>query len=360
MKIFIHAHYYLPRTLAGAEKFLHEIAKYLLLHGHEVIATVDEDTEFEHEGIKVVSNQRNIISYYQWADAVLTHLNHAGAAIQLGREFNKPVFHLLHNNDPYFELYGAPENNFIIYNSIALKEELKLPLHSIVAHPYIDPAYWANDIDHYSNEYITLVNCCYEKGGLFLQNLAKALPQYRFMGVSGGYNNQIIQLPPTRNIQFLPPQTDMRIVYDQTRIIIIPSIYESWGMVASEAMASGIPVICTNTPGLHENCGAAAIYAEQRVQPYREAIETFSEKKIYDQFAAIGRKRNKPDDLHKILKFMENNVKKEKEELVEKEEKELVKEKAEMEPQQEKANIERPGRIRTKTKQSEEHGQPGT
>jgi hypothetical protein len=26
MKIFIHAHYYLPKTLAGAEKYLHEIA----------------------------------------------------------------------------------------------------------------------------------------------------------------------------------------------------------------------------------------------------------------------------------------------------------------------------------------------
>jgi hypothetical protein len=27
MKIFIHAQYYLPKTLAGAEKYLHEIAE---------------------------------------------------------------------------------------------------------------------------------------------------------------------------------------------------------------------------------------------------------------------------------------------------------------------------------------------
>jgi len=201
MKIFIHAHYYLPKTLAGAEKFLHEIAKYLQANKHEVIASVDEDAEYEYDGIRVMCNQKS--GYYDWADAIITHLNHAGTAIQLGRENNKPVFHLLHNNDPAHELFESPANNFIIYNSEYLRRELMLSLPSIVAYPPTDYAFWKSGIDHYYFQYITLVNVCREKGGEFLQRLANAMPQYKFLGVKGGYNDQVIQINRHRNIQFL-------------------------------------------------------------------------------------------------------------------------------------------------------------
>ena len=100
MKIFIHAHYYLPKTLAGAEKYLHEIAKYLLAHGHKVIVSIDDDGEYEYEGVTVVTNRTDVSHHYLWADAVITHLNYAGTAIDLGRRLDRPVFHLLHNNDP--------------------------------------------------------------------------------------------------------------------------------------------------------------------------------------------------------------------------------------------------------------------
>jgi hypothetical protein len=183
-----------------------------------------------------------------------------------------------------------------------------LSLPSIVAHPPIDYAYWKNDTDHYYSEYITLVNVCREKGGLFLQNLANAMPEYKFLGIRGGYNDQIIQLNRHRNIQFLPQQHDMRSVYDTTRIVIMPSNYESWGMVASEAMAGGIPVVCSDTPGLRENCGDAAIYCEQRVQPYREAIESLADRDYYNEMVLRGSRRKQTNDLLKILQFMEQQI----------------------------------------------------
>ena len=36
--------------------------------------------------------------------------------------------------------------------------------------------------------------------------------------------------------------TDMRSVYAQTRVLLVPSVYESYGRVALEAAASGIPL----------------------------------------------------------------------------------------------------------------------
>jgi glycosyltransferase involved in cell wall biosynthesis len=308
MKIFIHAHYYLPKTLAGAEKYLHEIAKYLVKNGHEVIVSIDDPADYGYEGVTVTTNRQDISRLYVWADAVITHLNYEGTAIALGARHNKPVFHLLHNNDPAHELFESPANNFIIYNSEHLRTELMLSLPSIVAHPPIDYAYWKNGIDHYYNEYITLINVCREKGGEFLQKLANAMPHYKFLGVRGGYNDQIIQLNRHRNIQFLPQQPDMRFVYNTTRIVIMPSNYESWGMVASEAMASGVPVICSDTPGLRENCGDAAIYCEIRVQPYKEAIENLSDRDYYNEMVLRGSRRKQTNDLLKILQFMEQQI----------------------------------------------------
>lgn len=308
MNIFIHAHYYLPKTLAGAEKFLHAIAKHLVSNGHKVTVSIDADEEYIYDNIPVVTNKTFVEYHYTWADAIITHLNHAGTAIELGRKFNKPVFHLLHNNDPYFELFNSPSNNFIIYNSEALKKELMLSLPSIVARPYLDYNFYSSDKDHYFNQYITLVNCCMGKGVDIMHRLADAMPGFRFMGVKGAYGNQIIENSHYRNIQYLPMQPDMRTVYDQTRIVIIPSTYESWGLVASEAMAAGIPVICTPTAGLKENCGDAAIYAERAVQPYKEAIENLLDKGYYDDLVRRGKKRNKTNDLNKILTFMEQNT----------------------------------------------------
>jgi glycosyltransferase involved in cell wall biosynthesis len=348
MKVFIHAHYYLPGTHAGAERYLHEIAKYLQQHNHSVIVAIDFPGEYEFEGVQVVSNKERITERYTWADAVITHLNHAGAAVDLAGTYRKPLFHLLHNNDPAAELFQGPERNFIIYNSQWLQHSCPLPLPSIVARPFINYTRWENVTDHYYAEFITLVNCCVTKGGKFLQQLADALPGYKFLGVKGGYNDQIIQLNKNRNIQFFPQQKDMRFVYERTRIIILPSIYESWGMVASEAMASGIPVICSDTPGLKENCGNAAIYSEIRVQPYREAIEALADRDFYNELVTRGLRRARPNDLHKILKFMEENTepKTEKKEVVEKDEKELIKEKKEVEAIKKKF-IEKPGSIKT-------------
>jgi glycosyltransferase involved in cell wall biosynthesis len=55
----------------------------------------------------------------------------------------------------------------------------------------------------------------------------------------------------------------MREVWRRTRIVVMPSVSETYGLVAVEAMASGIPVIAHPTPGLRESLGAGGLFADR-------------------------------------------------------------------------------------------------
>jgi glycosyltransferase involved in cell wall biosynthesis len=54
----------------------------------------------------------------------------------------------------------------------------------------------------------------------------------------------------------------MREVYRQTKLLLMPSSYESWGRVAVEAAASGIPTLAAATPGLLEALGDAGTFID--------------------------------------------------------------------------------------------------
>jgi glycosyltransferase involved in cell wall biosynthesis len=63
--------------------------------------------------------------------------------------------------------------------------------------------------------------------------------------------------------------------YDAIELLVIPSSYEPFGMVALEAMARGIPIVCTRIDGLVEVLGDHAIYAQDH--SYREFHEAMQQ-----------------------------------------------------------------------------------
>src|SRR5690606_41172583 len=57
----------------------------------------------------------------------------------------------------------------------------------------------------------------------------------------------------------------------------VPVAYESWGRIATEAMAAGIPVIAHPTPGLEENLGGAGIFVDRDdLDGWRRALQTLA------------------------------------------------------------------------------------
>ncbi|MEO0093415.1 MAG: glycosyltransferase [candidate division WOR-3 bacterium] len=59
-------------------------------------------------------------------------------------------------------------------------------------------------------------------------------------------------------------EEDLPLIYNQSELFVFPSLYEGFGLPVLEAMACGVPVICSNLSSLPEIAGDAAIL----VNPY--------------------------------------------------------------------------------------------
>jgi glycosyltransferase involved in cell wall biosynthesis len=55
------------------------------------------------------------------------------------------------------------------------------------------------------------------------------------------------------------------VLFSGAQALLLPSLYEGFGLPAIEAMACGCPVILSNTSALPETAGDAALYAAPNV-----------------------------------------------------------------------------------------------
>ncbi len=100
---------------------------------------------------------------------------------------------------------------------------------------------------------VTLVNTAESKGGPLFAELAERMPGQKFLGIRGGYGDQLRK--GGHNLEILPHGHDMDAVWRRTSILVVPSADESWSMAAQEALHRGIPVIGMAVPGLMECLG---------------------------------------------------------------------------------------------------------
>jgi glycosyltransferase involved in cell wall biosynthesis len=86
-------------------------------------------------------------------------------------------------------------------------------------------------------------------------------------------------------------------VYARTRILLMPSEYESWGRAGVEAMASGIPVIASPTPGLKESLGKAGVFVNRGNRDgWQAAIERLDDPAAYAAASSAALRRSKQLD----------------------------------------------------------------
>jgi len=261
-------HMYPPVHNAGAEWMAHCINKYLIdKAGFKVNVIVPSFPLKSFEGVNIITfnETEKVEKAIEHSSLILSHLDYSQHVILTGMKAKRPVILVMHNHaqEPLLEIYSKSidkQNIHLINNSVWIKNlYAHLNYDSIVVYP---PVYWKEYMTPPTSErkYVTLINLNKNKGGHILIEIAKRMPGVDFLGVVGGYDNQIKDTS-VKNIRYMKNTPNIKEVYGITEILIIPSRQESWGRVAVEAMSSGIPIIANPTPGLKEACGSAGLYA---------------------------------------------------------------------------------------------------
>jgi glycosyltransferase involved in cell wall biosynthesis len=313
MRVLWDIHLWPPVHNCGSEYYAHHVSKYLISKGHTVRVILQQaemhkvNVPYTYEGVEVIGPNGST-DQFMWADVLMTHLDFTHHAIGVGEVLQKPVVNFIHNSYLYPEIKNALRNNFCIYNSHWIRNKLNYQWPSMVFTPPVDYRYY--DLGRFprENEYITLINLDENKGGFILRRLAEAMPDKKFLAVKGSYSEphyfgQATNFPP--NVKVIPNTPNILDVYAQTRILLMLSRFESWGMTATEAMCNGIPVVCTPTEGLKENCADAGIYLPAREEPVRDNNRVIlkDDRDTYD-ISYIVKQINKLDNDKKYYKVI--------------------------------------------------------
>ena len=264
MQIVCYVSFFVPVHNAGAEVMLYEMMLAMVNKGHKVTVISDDATINYYKCMDCIrtADIARVKKVVSQCDVVITHLINTQKAIKYAKRYNKPIVHILHNDKQIFKRQITNSNSdLIIANSQWIYDTIKLDTKKMIIHPAID----INKYEVQTNgEAIVLINLIKVKGAELFYQLAELMPEYKFIGVRGGYlvNRQIVpqDLPP--NVEILPNTPNIQEVYKRAKIVLMPSEAESWGKVAIEACCSGIPVIANKTAGLTESLGNAGIFID--------------------------------------------------------------------------------------------------
>lgn len=301
MRVLALAHQYVPVRCAGAETMLHSMLRALAARGHQVDVTLSRQTgqEYTVDGVDVhplVDRKRDVFRWLRDADLLVGHLDNMSRAVVLGALNRTAVVSIQHNTfDISRTTMTMPSTrvDLVVCNSQWMADDLRAwyatrrarQPETIIVRPLADPAEYATT----PGDRVTLVNLRrsdgrpgrdgLSKGGETFRAVAERMPHTLFLGVTGAYGEQqdMSGLPNVEVLPHVPAHRMRDEVYARTRVLLMPSSYESWGRAAAEAICSGIPVVASPTPGLRECLGDAGIFVDWRdVDGYVRALRTLA------------------------------------------------------------------------------------
>lgn len=275
---------YVPDQIQGASCMTHAINQYLIKKGWTCTVLVPEHSMTRYQGVHIIKfhEKQKAQKAIREASVFVCYLRHQEFMAALAKQAGVPFVLLNHNayQIPYIRdclSIVGPEHFYMIHNSQWLSDFYKRNLQRIktpavrgflphyaqqtqIVFPPIDFSRFRFPV---RGSKVTLVNCSHEKGADVFFRLAKAMPDVEFLAVEGGYNESVRE-DGLANVTYMKNTPDIRKFYEQTRVILMPSKEESWGRVAVEAMALGIPVIATPVEGLLESLGEAGLFASPK------------------------------------------------------------------------------------------------
>lgn len=260
MRAIAYVDSYVPRSNTGAEATMHGILLALKRRGWKVAVLLAEKasfTPYEVDGVQVspVPGTGDLLTSLGETHLIVTQLRASPQAYAVARSTGVPIVQVIHNEHPGHQAYLEMEPDLTLFNSNWVRaHHLGAVGPSLVLWPPIDLARYRTS----PGNQVTLVNLSLVKGSDLFYELAARLPHVKFLGVRGHYLDQDVRELP--NVTIVPNTPRMNEIYRRTKVLLVPSVTESFGRVGIEAAASGIPAIASPTPGLIESLAESGIF----------------------------------------------------------------------------------------------------
>lgn len=290
-------HFYIPYRNAGSETMLHAMCKRLIQAGHEVVvwATVLPEAPpfYEYEGVpvyvtNVVYGRQQIKAWKP--DVIVSHHDNTQRAATIANSLGIPFVFIMHNDFLPNQDLLTLKPHLTVFNTEWIRSKFD---HVVNSSMVLHPPVWAHEHMTTPGDHITLVNLNENKGCRVFYEMAKRFPEEKFLGVVGGHGDQIIDdsLP---NVTIQPQTANMKEdVWKRTKILLMPSIYESYGMAGVEALASGIPVLAHPTDGLRESQGPFGLFLDRGdLAAWERALEELSDPIKWQAASVLAKKRS--------------------------------------------------------------------
>lgn len=248
---------YPPRSMVGAWMATHRFLAHAGREGHEVEVgqMQSREPDWTVDGVYVHGGYRgwsHVVDLARSADVVISHAGDGGRILdELPDAVHVRMVHGV-------GWAGIDRADLVVFASQTLADLAGWEGDAVVCPPVTDVDRFADVVP---GGKVTLVNLTREKGVETLWRVAELQPHRQFLGVRGGYGEQVV--PRCPNVETVKTVADIRQVLARTRVLMVPSIFESWCMVAVEAMAAGIPVIAHPCDGLRESLGDAGLFADR-------------------------------------------------------------------------------------------------
>lgn len=302
--IVAYVHAYVPTHNAGAETTLHDVLKSLVAEGWKAQVVIkaqrmnaylgqyEQLPEYVIDGVEVIpsTHKSTVVNYIAGADVTISHLECSERTHLLSKAYKIPTIHLVHNTHPLTVQWSASADA-LVFNTEWIRNDKAFESWSgpsMVLNPPVDPSQYATT----RGKSVTLINLWEDKGSRVFYELARRNPTIPFLGVKGGYGEQVIEELP--NVEIMKHGPDMKAVYGKTKVLLMPSKYESFGRVGIEAAASGIPTIAEPTPGLKESLGEAGTFVDRRdIDAWNEALRDVLKPAKYGKLSKLALARSK-------------------------------------------------------------------
>ena len=276
-------HGYPPFWSMGGEVSTHRT----LRHIPGSIVFTDTDTEYEIDGVRVMplpgtsADEIRDAAESVKADVLFAHSTLSVETVRAGRRSGIPTVLAVHA-PPRFaaDLRRAWSAATVrLYNTWearrAWSDHRGWVLHPPAGHP------WTEDISGSGNA-LTLTSSLMNKGAEKVLKLAAMWPSRRFIIVESpahlthGRPQFFEEAATIPNVEIWPRlhPDKMGELWAETRVLLVPSRYETYGMSAVEAAWHGIPSAHVDTPHVREGIGPAArLLGKHSVEELAQAVQ---------------------------------------------------------------------------------------